>query len=110
MKRKTAAEFDQDLLDLYDDYVHGRLDRRSFLQRATKFAVGGMSAAAILDALSPNYAFAQQVAKDDPRLKTEYAEYASPKGAGKMRGYLAQPAVEGKKLPGVLVIHENRGL
>lgn len=110
MKRKTASEFDQDLLGLYDDYVHGRLDRRSFLQRAAKFAVGGMSAGAILEALSPNYAFAQQVAKDDPRLKTEYAEYHSPKGGGKMRGYLARPAADGKKLPGVVVIHENRGL
>ena len=110
MKRKTAAEFDQELLNLYDDYVHGRLDRRTFLQRATKFAVGGISAAAILDALSPNYAFAQQIAKDDPRLKTEYAEYPSPKGGGKMRGYLARPAADAKKLAGILVIHENRGL
>ncbi len=110
MERKTASHFDQEVLDLYDDYAHGRVDRRSFLQRASKFAVGGLTAAAILDALSPNYALAQQVAKDDKRLETSYAEYESPKGGGKMRGYLAKPAGLAKKVPGVLVVHENRGL
>lgn len=110
MERKTSSDFDQALLDLYDDYAHGRLNRRSFLQRASKFAVGGLTATAILKALSPNYAFAQQIPKDDKRLKVAYEEYPSPKGAGKMRGYLARPVNEEKKLPGVLVIHENRGL
>jgi carboxymethylenebutenolidase len=112
MQRKTASEFNQELLDLYDDYVHGRVGRRDFLSRASKFAVAGMSAAALLEALSPNYAFAEQVSKDDKRIRTESAEYSSPKGGGKIRGYLAQPAAreEGKKLAGVLVIHENRGL
>ncbi|MDQ3623062.1 MAG: dienelactone hydrolase family protein [Verrucomicrobiota bacterium] len=110
MERKNASEFDQELLDLYDDYAHGRLNRRSFLERASRFAVGGLTATAIMEALSPNYAFAEQIPKDDKRLKTEYAEYPSPKGAGKMRGYLAKPAGEEKKLPAVLVIHENRGL
>ncbi len=110
MTRKTAADFDQQVLDLYDDYAHSRITRRDFLDRASKFAVGGITAAAILDALSPNYAFAQQIAKDDPRLKTEYAEYDSPKGGGKMRGYLAQPSGDTAKKPAVLVIHENRGL
>ena len=110
MERKTAAEFDQELLDLYDDYAHSRITRRDFLDRASKFALAGLTATAILEALTPNYAFAEQIAKDDPRLKTEYAEYPSPKGAGKMRGYLARPAGEEKKRPAVLVIHENRGL
>ena len=110
MRRKQASDFDQELLDLYDDYVHGRISRRDCLRRAAKFAVGGLTAEALLESLSPNYALVQQVAKDDPRLKTEYLDYASPKGAGKMRGYLARPSSAQGKLPAVLVIHENRGL
>jgi len=110
MERKTASEFDQELLDLYDDYAHGRMDRRSFMQQASKFAASGLTAAAILQALSPNYVFAAQVATDDARIKTEYADYPSPKGADKMRGYLVKPAASTKKQPGVVVIHENRGL
>jgi carboxymethylenebutenolidase len=110
MERKQASEFDQELLNLYDDYAHGRIHRRGFLEGAAKFAVGGLTAEALLSTLSPNYAWAQQVAKDDPRLKTEYLEYASPKGAGKMRGYLCRPASALDKLPAVVVIHENRGL
>lgn len=110
MKRKQASDYDQALLDLYDDYAHGRLDRRDFLQGAAKFAVGGLTAESLLATLSPNYAWAQQVANDDPQIKTEYLEYASPKGAGTMRGYLARPAGAQEKLPAVLVIHENRGL
>jgi carboxymethylenebutenolidase len=109
MERKQAAEFDQELLDLYDDYAHDRIDRRGFLEGAAKFAVGGLTAEALLSSLSPNYAWAQQVAKDDPRIKTGYLTYASPRGAGKMRGYLARPAA-GDRFPAVLVIHENRGL
>ena len=110
MDRKRASDFDQKLLDLYDDYAHGRIARRAFLEGAAKFAMGGITAEALLSSLSPNYAWAQQVAKDDPRLKTEYLEYASPKGAGKMRGYLVRPAASQGKLPAVVVIHENRGL
>ena len=111
MNRKTASEFDQEILDLYDDFAHSRIDRRTFMDRASKFAVGGLTAAAILEALSPNYAFAQQVPKDDARIKAEYAEYDSPKGGGKMKGLLVKPAAAaGKKSPGVLVVHENRGL
>jgi carboxymethylenebutenolidase len=110
MERKTAQDFDQDLLILFDAYVHGDIDRRGFLDRATKFAVGGMTAGMLLDALSPRFAEAQQVAKDDKRLKADYVEYDSPKGSGKMRGYLVRPAAAAGKLPGVLVIHENRGL
>lgn len=110
MERKTAQEFDQDLLILFDAYVHGDIDRRGFLDRATKFAVGGMTAGMLLDALSPRFAEAQQVPADDKRLKTERVEYDSPKGYGKMGGYLVRPANATGKLPGVLVIHENRGL
>ena len=110
MPRKTSADFDQRVLDLYDDYAHSRITRRDFFDRASKFAVAGMTAAAILEALSPNYALAEQIAKDDTRLKTEYAEYPSPKGAGKMRGYLARPVGDEQKRPAVLVVHENRGL
>jgi carboxymethylenebutenolidase len=110
MERKQASDFDQELLDLYDDYAHGRVDRRGFVQGAARFALGGVTAEALLASLSPNYAWAQQVAKDDSRLSTEYLEYGSPKGAGKMRGYLAWPASDKDKLPAVLVIHENRGL
>ena len=111
MEQKKAEDFDQELLILFDAYVHGAIDRRGFLDRAGKFAVGGTTAAMLLDALSPRFAEAQQVAKDDARLKAEYVEYPSPEGSGTMRGYLVRPAkAEGKKLPGVLVVHENRGL
>lgn len=110
MPRQTAQDFDQELLILFDAYVHGGLDRRGFLERAQKFAVGGMTAGMLLTALSPNFAAAQQVPKNDPRLKTEMLEFASPKGYGSMKGYLAKPAKATGKLPGVLVIHENRGL
>lgn len=110
MKRKTAADFDQELLNLYDDYAHGRVDRRGFVERASRFAASGFTGAALLEMLSPNYALAQQVAKEDPRIEAAYAEYDSPKGGGRMRGLLARPAKAAVKVPGVLVVHENRGL
>ena len=109
MERKTTADFDPDLLRLFDAYVHGHVDRRGFLDKARKYAVGGVSATMLLDMLGPNFDL-QQVKKDDPRITTEYIEYPSPQGSGKMRGYLAKPAKAAGKLPGVLVIHENRGL
>jgi carboxymethylenebutenolidase len=110
MPRKTAHDFDQELLVLFDAYVHGALDRRGFLDKAAKFAVGGVTATMLLEQLSPNFAEAQVVKPEDPRITVQHIEYPSPKGYGKMRGYLAQPAKHDKKLPGVLVIHENRGL
>jgi carboxymethylenebutenolidase len=110
MERRTAGEFDQELLNLFDLYVHGDIDRRGFLERAAKFAVGGMTAAGLLDALSPRFAEAQQVAKDDKRLRTEWIDYESPQGTGKVRAYLARPESATGKLPGILVVHENRGL
>ena len=109
--RLTARDFDQDLLILFDAYVHGSLDRRGFLDKAQKFARAGVTAAGLLTALSPDFAAGQQVAKNDPRLKIEWISYDSPAGTGKVRGYLARPASAGAaKLPAVLVIHENRGL
>jgi len=110
MDRKTSADFDQELLNLFDKYVHGDIDRRGFLERAARYAVGGMTASMLLDALSPQFAEAQQIPKDDARLKASTVEFSSPKGQGKMRGYLVRPAKATGKLPGVLVVHENRGL
>ena len=110
MAMKTAADFDPDVLILFDAYVHGALDRRGFLDKATKYAVGGVTAAMLLEQLSPKFAEAQQVAKDDPRLEAEFVEVASPQGYGKIRGYLVRPAKAAGKLPGVVVVHENRGL
>lgn len=109
-QRKTASDFDQELLDLYDYYVHGRLDRREFLDQAKKFAVGGMTAAALLGMLNPQYALATQVEPDDDRIKTERLNYQSPRGHGDMQGLLARPANAKGKLPAVVVVHENRGL
>lgn len=109
MERKKASDFPQELLDLFHLYVHGDISRRDFLEGAGKFAVGGLTAAGILAALKPNYAWAQQVPKDDKRIKTEYATVQSPQGNGSIKGYLARPA-NTAKLPGVLVVHENRGL
>lgn len=110
MNRPPASRFSQELLDLYDYYVHGQIDRRAFLERAGKFAVGGVTAAALLEMLSPHYAFAAQVAADDARITTAYLKYPSPQGSGEMRGLFAKPAGASGRLPGVLVVHENRGL
>ncbi|MBT6381796.1 MAG: dienelactone hydrolase family protein, partial [Opitutales bacterium] len=110
MDRKNAEDFPQELLDIYDEYVHGIIDRRIFFSKSAKFAVAGVTVAALVDSLSPHYAWAEQVSITDSRLKTEYASYDSPKGHGKMRGYLARPANAQSKLPGIIVVHENRGL
>ncbi len=107
--RKTAADYPQELLDLFHEYQHGDISRRDFLDRAKQFAVGGVTAMALLDTLKPNYAWAQQVAKDDPKIKTSYETVDSPKGNGSIKGYFARPSAAGKH-PAVLVIHENRGL
>ena len=110
MGRKTAADFDPELLVLFNAYVHGAIDRRGFLDKARRFAVGGVTAAMLLDQLSPNFAEAQQISPQDKRLKTERVTYPSPKGNEKTGGYLVRPADATAKLPGVLVVHENRGL
>lgn len=109
MTRKTAADFPQELLALFDGYVHGGMSRRDFLNRAERYAVGGMTAAMLLDMLKPNYALANQVAADDRRIRVEMPSVASPKGNGRIGGYLVRPATEAM-LPVVLVVHENRGL
>ncbi|HEV7893235.1 MAG TPA: dienelactone hydrolase family protein [Pyrinomonadaceae bacterium] len=109
MERKAASDYPQELLDLFHEYQHGDIDRRAFLDRARKFAVGGLTVVAIFEGLTPNYAWAQQVPPDDKRIKTGYETVQSPAGNGSIKGYLARPT-QGKKLPVVLVIHENRGL
>jgi carboxymethylenebutenolidase len=110
VERKKAADFPQELLDLFDHYVHGEISRRRFLDGAAKYAVGGLTAMAIWESLKPNYALAEQVPQDDKRLQTGYETVPSPQGNGSIRGYSVRPANANGKLPGVLVIHENRGL
>ena len=110
MTRKTAQDFDQELLIIFDAYVHGTIDRRGFLDRAQKFATSAMTAGALLAALSPNFALGQQIAADDKRITTGMVSYPSTAGTGTVKGYLAKPANMTGKLPGILVVHENRGL
>jgi carboxymethylenebutenolidase len=109
MLRKTARDFPPEVLRLFDGYVHGNITRREFLDRAARYATAGVSAAAMLEMLRPNFAWAQQVAKDDARIKAGYQDYASPQGSGTVRGYLAMPAKAGPT-GCIVVIHENRGL
>ena len=109
MDRKTAKDFDQELLDIYDHYAHGIIDRREFLNKSAKFAGGGVTAAMLLETLSPNYALASQVDENDPRIKAQTIDYASPNGHGTVRGYLVRPSGGGSR-GGVVVVHENRGL
>lgn len=110
MERKKASDFPQELLDLFHLYVHGEIDRRGFFSGARKFAVGGVTVASLFEALSPNFAWAQQVPKDDPRIHTERVTVPSPLGNEKISGYFVRPANATGKLPGVIVVHENRGL
>ena len=107
--RKKASDFPQELLNLFDLYVHGGMSRRAFLDGAQKFAVGGVSASALFEMLRPNYAWAIQVAPDDARIVAKQVDVPSPQGNGNIRGYLVRPAGT-DKLPAVLVVHENRGL
>src|SRR5579864_3770271 len=110
MERKKASDYPQELLDLFDLYVHGDIDRRGFFEGAKKFAVGGVTVMAIWESLRPNYAWAEQVPKNDSRLKTSYETVSSPQGNGSIKGYFVRPANAAGKLPAVLVVHENRGL
>ena len=110
MERKKASDYPQELLDLFHEYQHGDITRRDFFERARRFAVGGLTVAAIFESLRPNYAWAQQVPKEDARIKTEIVTVPSPEGNGSIKGYLARPAKASGKLPVVLVVHENRGL
>jgi carboxymethylenebutenolidase len=108
--RKSAKDFDSRILEIFDGYVHGRMSKREFIERAGKFAAAGVTGAMILEQLQPNYALAQQVAPDDPAIETMTAEYMSPEGNGRMTGLMAKPMGATGKLAAVLVIHENRGL
>ena len=110
MERKNASDFDPELLRLFDRYVHGGISRREFLDEAARFAVGGLTVAAIMESLSPNYAWAQQVPTGDKRIQADYVTYPSPEGYGSVRAYRVRPAEAQGKLPGVVVVHENRGL
>lgn len=110
MERKKASDYPQELLNLFDTYVHGEIDRRAFLEGAQKFATGTVTAFALWESLRANYAWAQQVPKNDARLKTEYVTVPSPQGNANIKGYFVRPAKPSGRLPGVLVIHENRGL
>ena len=110
MERKKASDYPQEVLDLFHQYQHGDMSRRDFIDRLGKYAVGGVTAMAIFESLKPNYAWAQQVPKDDKRLKTSYETVSSPEGNGSIKGYFVRPANASGKLPAILVIHENRGL
>ncbi|HUG82303.1 MAG TPA: YghX family hydrolase [Bryobacterales bacterium] len=110
MTRQQATDYPPQVLKLFDQYVHGAISRRDFLDRAAPFATGGVTAAALLGSLSPNYSWAQQVPENDPRIKTSRIEYKSPQGHGTVKALMVHPANAGGKLPGVVVIHENRGL
>ena len=108
--RMTAKDFSPELLELYDFYAHGKITKREFLDRAGRYTVGGLTAAAILGMMSPNYALAEQVSFNDPDIVADYVTYPSPNGHGEVRGYLVRPAAAEGKLPAVVVVHENRGL
>jgi len=108
-KRKKASEFDQRILEVFDGYVHGKISKRQFIGQAGKYAAAGMTGAMILEQLQPNYAWAQQVAPDDPDIGTSTVEYDSPEGHGKIRGLMARPARAPGALPAVPLAHENRG-
>ena len=110
MTRLTAKDFDQHLLDLYDFYAHGKITKREFLDKASRYAVGGVTAITLLNMLSPNYAYAEQVSFNDPNIHADYITYPSPNGTGDVRGYHVRPAGVEAPLPAVLVVHENRGL
>ena len=109
-QRKRASDFDQRILELYDGYVHGKMTKRAFLDHAAKYTVGGVTAAAVLAALQPDYALAAQVAPDDPAIATERVRYPSPEGNGEVEALLVRPAGAAGPLPAVVVVHENRGL
>lgn len=110
MTRMTAKDFSPELLELYDFYAHGHISKREFLEKAGRFTAGGLTAAALLGMMSPNYALAEQVSFNDPEILADYVTYPSPNGHGDMRGYLVKPAAATGKLPAVVVVHENRGL
>jgi len=110
MEEIKKEEISQEVFDLYDDYAHNRLDRKQFINRLSLYAVGGLTVPSLMSFIMPKYQDTLQVQPDDPRLKSEYIHYKSPKGGGEIRGLLSMPADADKKLPGIIVVHENRGL
>lgn len=110
MKKISKEEISQEVFDLYDDYAHNRIDRRQFLNKLSAYAIGGLTVASLLSFIMPNYKDTLQIQPDDPRLKSDFITYSSPKGGGEIKGLLSQPADAEGKLPGIIVVHENRGL
>lgn len=110
MKKINKEDIKQEVFDLYDDYAHNRIDRRQFVERLSAYAVGGLTVSSLIGFIMPNYQDKIQIKADDPRLKSEYTEYNSPKGGGKIRGLLSRSVDNNKKLPGIIIVHENRGL
>ncbi len=110
MKKIKAEDITREMYDLYDDYVHSKLDRKKFLEKLSVYAVGGLTLPSILDFMLPNYKDKLQIQPNDPRLNSGFTEYNSPKGGGKIRGLLSRPVDVASKLPGIIVVHENRGL
>lgn len=110
MKKIKKEEISQEVFDLYDDYAHNKIDRRKFVEKLSAYAVGGLTVSSLMSFIMPNYQDKIQVKADDPRLKSEFIEYDSPQGGGKIKGLLSRPVDNNKKLPGIIVVHENRGL
>lgn len=110
MKKLQKEDIKQEVFDLYDDYAHNRLSRRLFMDKLSTYAVGGLTVASLASFVSPDYVKKIQIKQDDARLKTEYLNYDSPKGGGSIKGLLARPVEAKEKLPGIIVVHENRGL
>lgn len=110
MKKISRADIKQEVFDLYDEYAHNKIDRRQFVERLSAYAAGGLTVSSLMSFIMPKYQENIQIKADDPRLKTKSVEYSSPKGGGKMKGQLSQPVNNTKKLPGIIVVHENRGL
>ena len=105
MNEIRKEQISQEVFDLYDDYAHNRIDRKQFLNRLSVYAVGGLTVPSLLAYIMPNYEDTLQVQPDDPRLKSEYVTYPSPKGGGEIRGLLSMPADADNKLPGIVVVH-----
>src|SRR6188508_497708 len=110
MKKLTKEDISQEIFDLYDDYAHNKIERRQFIEKLSLFAIGSLTVPSLLSFMTPNYVDSITIKPEDPRLKSEYITYQSPKGGGAIKGLLSQPLETQKKLPGIIVVHENRGL
>lgn len=110
MKKLTKADINQEVFDLYDDYAHNKIERRQFMEKLSLYAVGGITIPSLLSFMMPNYIDSILVKPNDPRIQSDYITYNSPKGGGDIKGLLSRPTVSKEKLPGIIVVHENRGL